>query len=1003
MAAAAAEGRGPRRVRNTCILAHVDHGKTSLADHLIAAYGSERRVSERMAGSARVMDHLEEEQRRAITMKSASIALRRGGEDGGGHRVHLIDSPGHIDFCSEVSAAARLADSALVLVDAAEGVRVQTHAALRQAFVERLRPCLVLNKVDRLVAELRLTPAEAHARLRRIVSEVNSIYSALRSRSYFSTLDAACALSQELPDNGDAADEEEDAFQPQNGNVVFACAREGWGFRLVTLAKLLAPKLRADPAELLKGLWGQKYFDERSRTVVGKEAMAAATANPNPKPMFVKYVLEPLWGQYHKMKRKLRLAEAVFDMVVECTPNPIAAQATRVARLMPAAKTEQLTAAAPCPAAVAAEVEKVRRCVATCNASTSAPVVVFVSKMFAVPFRFLPSRGVNGEPLNHRGSSSSAESGECFLAFARVFSGVLRAGHKVFVLSPMYDPLRGGDDAMQQKHLQEVELQHLYQMMGPDLEIVSAVRAGDVLAIEGLGHHVLKNATLSSTKNCQPFSGMMFQVSPMLKVAIEPSNPSDLGALVKGLKLLNQADPFIEYTVSERGEHVLAAAGEIHLEHCIKNLQERFARVQLEVSKPLVSFKDTIQGEGAGIMESLKASHEFVERTTPNGRFTVRVKVFRLPNAVTKVIEDSKELLAQVIEGDSGNSNGVLDSRFSQDGGDSASTLRQLLINAIDSDLEALSAQLDDEKTESYGKMLIGYLQRIWALGPLQVGPNLLLSPDATSSDGVVTSQDGREGILVRGTCHVSERLGLVNSSDAKTTIGIDGSQSAVDGLDPETVKNSIASGFQLATNAGPLCGEPTWGLAFLVKPYILPDSADASNNQSDHYSTFSGQIITAVREACQAAILESKPRLVEPMYFCELTTPTEQLGSMYAVLGNCRARVLKEEMQEGTSLFTVHAYLSVAESSEFSKKLRNATAGAASALLAFSHWETVPQDPFFVPKTREEIEEFGDGSNIGPNLATKLMNSVRRRKGLHVEEKIVEYGTKQRTLAKKV
>uniref|UniRef100_A0A0D3F660 Elongation factor EFG domain-containing protein n=1 Tax=Oryza barthii TaxID=65489 RepID=A0A0D3F660_9ORYZ len=693
----------------------------------------------------------------------------------------------------------------------------------------------------------------------------------------------------------------------------------------------------------------------------------AAAAAANPKPMFVKYVLEPLWGQYHKMTRKLRLAEAVFDMVVECTPNPIAAQATRVARLMPA-KTEQLTAAPPLSP------RRWRRCVATCNASTSAPVVVFVSKMFAVPYRFLPSRGVNGEPLNHKGSSS-AESGECFLAFARVFSGVLRAGQK-------------------QKNLQEVELQHLYQMMGPDLEIVSAARAGDVLAIEGLGHHVLKNATLSSTKNCQPFSGMMFQVSPMLKVAIEPSNPSDLGALVKGLKLLNQADPFIEYTVSERGEHVLAAAGEIHLEHCIKNLQERFARVQLEVSKPLVSFKETIQGESAGIMESLKASHEFVERTTPNGRFTVRVKVFRLPNAVTKVIEDSKELLTQVIEGDSGNSNGVLNSRFSQDGGDSASTLRQLLINAIDSDLEALSAQLDDEKTESYRKMLIGYLQRIWALGPLQVGPNFLLSPDAKSSDGVFTSQDGREGILVRCTCHVSERLGLVNSSDAETTMGIDGSQSSADVPDLETVKNSIASGFQIATNAGPLCGEPTWGLAFLVEPYILPDSADASNNQSDHYSTFSGQIITAVREACQAAILESKPRLVEPMYFCELTTPTQQLGSMYAVLGNCRARVLKEEMQEGTSLFTVHAYLPVAESSEFSKKLRNATAGAASALLAFSHWETVPQDPFFVLKTREEIEEFGDGSNIGPNLATKLMNSrCRRAREKKVEVKVDPIG----------
>uniref|UniRef100_A0A0D9VGU8 Elongation factor-like 1 n=1 Tax=Leersia perrieri TaxID=77586 RepID=A0A0D9VGU8_9ORYZ len=980
--AAAAAAEGPRRFRNTCILAHVDHGKTSLADHLIAAYGGgdRSRVSERMAGSARVMDHLEEEQRRAITMKSASIALRRGD----GHRVH-IDSPGHIDFCSEVSAAARLTDSALVVVDAAEGARVQTHAALRQAFVERLRPCLVVNKLDRLVHELRLSPAEAHARLRRIVSEVNSYYSGLRSGSYLTSLYDA-AVSPELIPIHDAVDddEEEDAFQPQKGNVVFACAREGWGIRLIEIAKRLAPKLKADPADILKGLWGQNYFDERSRKVVGKEAMATA----NPKPMFVKYVLEPLWNEYQKMTRKLRLAKAVFDMVVECTPKPIAAQASRVARLMPAAKTPELTAAA--------EVEKVRRCVASCNASTSAPVVVFVSKMFAVPYRFLPSKGVNGEPINHRGSS--AESGECFLAFARVFSGVLRAGQKVFVLSPMYDPLRREEDAMQ-KHLQEVELQHLYKMMGPDLEIVSAVRAGDVLATEGLGQHVLKNATLSSTKSCQPFSGMMFQVSPMLKVAIEPSNPADLGALVKGLKLLNQADPFIEYTVSERGEHVLAAAGEIHLEHCIKNLQERFARIQLEVSKPLVSFRETIQGEGVSVMESLRASQEFVERTTPNGRFTVRVKVFRLPNAVTKVIEDSKELLAQIIEGEK---NGVLDSRFSQDGSDAKATLRKLLISAIDSDLEALSAQVDEEKIESYRKMLLGYLERIWALGPLQVGPNLLLSPDVKSSDGMVASQNGRDGILVHGTCHVSDRLGLVNASNAETTNGIDDSQSSAGPLDLEAVRNSIASGFQFATNAGPLCGEPTRGLAFLIEPYIFPDNADAMN-QSDHCSIFSGQIITAVREACRSAILESKPRLVEPIYFCELTTPSEQLGAMYAVLGDCRARVLKEEMQEGTSLFTVHAYLPVAESSEFSKKLSNATAGAASALLAFGHWETVSHDPFFVPKTREEIEEYGDGSNVGPNLAKKLMNSVRRRKGLHVEEKIVEFGTKQRTLAKKV
>ena len=174
----AAVAEDPRRIRNTCILAHVDHGKTTLADHLVASCG-DGLLHPKLAGRLRFMDYLDEEQRRAITMKSAAVALRSRT----GHRVSLIDSPGHIDFCSEVSSAARLSDSALILVDAVEGVHIQTHAALRQAFIERLQPCLVLNKIDRLITELSLTPDEAYARLHRIISDVNSIYSALRSHS----------------------------------------------------------------------------------------------------------------------------------------------------------------------------------------------------------------------------------------------------------------------------------------------------------------------------------------------------------------------------------------------------------------------------------------------------------------------------------------------------------------------------------------------------------------------------------------------------------------------------------------------------------------------------------------------------------------------------------------------------------------------------------------------------------------------------------------------------
>ena len=88
----------PRLVRNTCIMAHVDHGKTTLADHLVAYGSGGGLLAPKWAGQARFMDHLPEERARAITMKAAAVALRHGA-----HRVHLIDSPGHLDFCSEVS------------------------------------------------------------------------------------------------------------------------------------------------------------------------------------------------------------------------------------------------------------------------------------------------------------------------------------------------------------------------------------------------------------------------------------------------------------------------------------------------------------------------------------------------------------------------------------------------------------------------------------------------------------------------------------------------------------------------------------------------------------------------------------------------------------------------------------------------------------------------------------------------------------------------------------
>lgn len=1021
-----------QRIRNICILAHVDHGKTTLADHLIAASGGGV-LHPKLAGRIRFMDYLDEEQRRAITMKSSSIALKY--KD---YSINLIDSPGHMDFCSEVSTAARLSDGALVLVDAVEGVHIQTHAVLRQCWIEKLSPCLVLNKIDRLISELKLSPIEAYTRLLRIVHEVNGIVSAYKSEKYLSDVDSILAgPSGDVigDENFDLIeDDDEDMFQPQKGNVAFVCALDGWGFGIHEFAEFYASKLGASVAALQKALWGPRYFNSKTKMIVGKKGIGGGT---KARPMFVQFVLEPLWQVYQGaleadgdkgllekviksfnlsipsrelqnkdpkvvlqavMSRWLPLSDTILSMVVKCMPDPISAQSFRISRLLP--KREVFDDRVD--QSVLAEAELVRKSVETCDLRPEAPCVAFVSKMFAVPVKMLPHRGSHGEILNYSGDEGEGESDECFLAFARIFSGVLSAGQRVFVLSALYDPLKG---EQMQKHVQEAELQSLYLMMGQGLKVVTSAKAGNIVAIRGLSQQILKSATLSSCRNCWPFSSMAFQVAPTLRVAIEPSDPADMSALLKGLRLLNRADPFVEVTVSARGEHVLAAAGEVHLERCVKDLKERFAKVSLEVSPPLVSYKETIESESSNMLESLKAlskRSDYVEKTTPNGRCVIRVHVMKIPSSLTKVLDDSSDVLGDVIGIKSGQMIESSDAQRSSILGndDPTEVLKKRIIDAVESEISS-GNENDKDYADKCKVKWLKLLRRIWALGPRQIGPNILFTPD-------VEVQSSENSVLIHGRAHVSERLGFVDDPSTCNVVA-ETSSNLNEGLNTEAerLESSVISGFQLATAAGPLCDEPMWGLAFVIEAYVYPfmgqSDESETHQQSEQYGIFAGQVITTVKDACRAAVLQNNPRLVEAMYFCELNTPTEFLGPMYAVLARRRARVLKEEMQEGSPFFTVHAYLPVSESFGFADELRRWTSGAANALLVLSHWEALSEDPFFVPKTEEEIEEFGDGSSVLPNTARKLINAVRRRKGLPVEEKVVQHGTKQRTRARKV
>jgi elongation factor 2 len=258
--------KNPEQIRNIAICAHIDHGKTTFSDNLLAGAGM---MSEELAGKARNLDFHDDEAERGITIDSASVSMvhQVGDKE---FLINLIDTPGHVDFGGDVTRAMRAVDGAITLLCASEGAMPQTETVLRQALREKVKPILFINKVDRLIKELQLTPEQMQQRFIAQITEVNKIIRGL--------------VPEEFKDEWVA--------RVEDGSVAFGSAFHNWALSVPYMKK--------------KGISFKDIIDAyQGDDDEGWKALA----------------------------KKAPLHEVVLDMVIGHHPNPVDAQKYRVPKI----------------------------------------------------------------------------------------------------------------------------------------------------------------------------------------------------------------------------------------------------------------------------------------------------------------------------------------------------------------------------------------------------------------------------------------------------------------------------------------------------------------------------------------------------------------------------------------------------------------------------------------------------------------------------------------------
>lgn len=633
-----------KNIRNMSVIAHVDHGKSTLTDSLVCKAGI---IANAKAGEARFTDTRKDEQERCITIKSTAISLyynmsesdyafiKQDKEEERNFLINLIDSPGHVDFSSEVTAALRVTDGALVVVDCVSGVCVQTETVLRQAISERIKPILFMNKMDRALLELQLQPEDLFQTFQRIVENVNVII--------------ATYSDEDGPMGNITVD-------PTKGTVGFGAGLHGWAFTLKEFGEFYSSKFKIEVPKLMQRFWGDNFYSP-------SEKKWSKTQSEGYTRGFVQFVLDPIFKvvssimnfrkeEYLKLIEKLNIKILPEDKdKIEPGGKPLMKAVMKA--WLPAGDTLLSMIGIHLPSPVTAQKYRAEMLyegphddeafIGMKNCDSNACVMMYVSKMV---------------PTSDKGR---------FYAFGRVFSGTISTGQKCRLMGPNYVPGKKEDLCVK-------AIQRTILMMGRYIEPIEDVPCGNICGLVGVDQFLVKTGTITTFENAHNLKVMKFSVSPVVRVAVECKNPQDLPKLVEGLKRLAKSDPMVQCIIEESGEHIVAGAGELHLEICLKDLEEDHACVPIKISDPVVSYRETVTEESDQVCLS----------KSPNKHNRLYMKAVNMPDGLAEDIEKNEITPRQEFK---------LRARF-------------------------LNEKYDYDVTEA---------RKIWAFGPEGTGPNLCI------------------------------------------------------------------------------------------------------------------------------------------------------------------------------------------------------------------------------------------------------------------------------------